>query len=177
MPADVTKASRGLQLLVRTSGDRDLVAAELRQAARAFDRNIQIEARPLDDVLRFWRVPARVAAIAGAVLGGLALTLSSIGIYGMIACVVRQRTREIGIRIALGARSQDVLGLVVGAGARLIALGLVAGLAGAFLTTRFLKVLLAVVDPSTRWPTPRRRRSSPSPPWRRAISPRDVRLP
>ena len=74
MPADVTRASRGLELLVHTSGDRDLVAAELRQAARAFDRNIQIEARPMDDVLRFWRVPARVAAIAGAVLGGLALT-------------------------------------------------------------------------------------------------------
>jgi hypothetical protein len=78
---------------------------------------------------------------------GRSLTLSSIGIYGMIACVVRQRTREIGIRIALGARSQEVLGLVVGAGARLIALGVVAGLAGAFITTRFLKVLLAAVDP------------------------------
>ena len=117
------------------------------QAARGFDRNIQIEARPMDDVLRFWKVPARVAAIAGAVLGGLALVLSAIGIYGMIAYTVRQRTREIGIRLALGARSQDVLALVIGSGVRLIVIGIVAGLAGALLTTRFLKVLLAIVDP------------------------------
>ena len=101
----------------------------------------------MDDVLRFWRVPARVAAIAAAVLGGLALLLSAVGIYGMIAYAVRQRTREIGIRMALGARSHDVLALVIGAGVKLIAIGIAAGLAGALATTRFLKVLLAGVDP------------------------------
>ena len=147
VPADSTRAGRTLQLLIRTNGDRALVAAELRQAARAFDRNIQIEARPMDDVLRFWRVPARIAAIAAAVLGGLALLLSAVGIYGMIAYAVGQRTREIGIRMALGARSHDVLALVIGAGVKLIAIGIAAGLAGALATTRFLKVLLAGVDP------------------------------
>jgi predicted permease len=147
VPAEDTRSSLDVQLLVHTHGDRDMVAAELRQAARAFDRNIQIEARPMDDVLRFWRVPAQVAAIAGAVLGGLALVLSAIGIYGMIAYTVRQRTREIGIRLALGARSHDVLALVIGSGVRLIVIGIVAGLAGALLATRFLRVLLAVVDP------------------------------
>ncbi len=147
VPAESTRTSLDVELLVHTQGDRDLVAAELRQAARAFDRNIQIEARPMDDVLRFWKVPAQVAAIAGAVLGGLALALSAIGIYGMIAYTVKQRTREIGIRLALGARSQDVLALVIGSGVRLIVIGIVAGLAGALLMTRFLKVLLAVVDP------------------------------
>ena len=80
VPADTTRAERPLELLVRTTGDRDLVTSELRQAARAVDspvRHVLLEVLPMDDVLRFWAVPARAAAIAAAVLGGLALALST----------------------------------------------------------------------------------------------------
>jgi predicted permease len=147
VPVESIPPGAAVQLLVRTRGDRDRLAADLRQMARAFEPNLQLEARPLEDVVRLWTIPARVAAIAAGILGGLALILSSIGIYGMIVNAVAQRTREIGIRVALGARSQDVIGLMLGAGAKLIAVGLAAGLLGALTTTRFLRVLLAGIDP------------------------------
>jgi putative ABC transport system permease protein len=147
VPADTTKAGSPLELLVHTSGDMSLVASQLREAARTVDRNMFVEVRPLSEVHRFWTVPARGAAIAAGVLGGLALILSAIGIYGVITNSVSQRTREIGIRIALGAGSHDVVRLVMTGGAKLVTLGIAFGLAGALITTRFLKVLLAVIDP------------------------------
>ena len=147
VPIETNRGANDVQLLVRTSSDRDSLAAELRQTARVFDRNIQLDARPLDDVLRLWRLPARVAAIVAGILGGLALILSSIGIYGMISYAVNQRTREIGIRVALGAGSQDVIALMLGAGVKLIVTGIAAGLLGSLVTTRFLKGLVATGDP------------------------------
>ena len=147
VPADTTNGSAPLELLVRTSGEVNVVAAQLREAARASDPGIFVEVRPLSEIHRFWVVPARAAAIAAAVLGALALIMSAIGIYGVITNSVSQRTREIGIRIALGAGSRDVVRLVMIGGAKLIALGIVFGLAGALTTTRFLKALLDIIDP------------------------------
>ena len=147
VPADTTKGSVPLELLVRTRGDINVVAAQLREAARASDPNMFVEVRPLSDIHRFWEVPARAAAIAAAVLGALALIMSAIGIYGVITNSVSQRTREIGIRIALGAGSRDVVRLVMIGGAKLVTLGIAFGLAGALATTRFLKALLDIIDP------------------------------
>ena len=147
VPADTTTGRVPLELLVRTAGDASLVASQLREAARAADRNLFVEVRPLSDVHRFWEVPARAAAIAAAVLGGLALILSAIGIYGVITNLVSQRTREIGIRIALGAGSRDVVKLVMTGGVKLVTLGIGFGLVGALTTTRFLKALLDIIDP------------------------------
>ena len=147
VPADTTNGSIPLELLVRTSGDVNIMAAQLRDAGRAVDPNIFVEVRPLSEIHRFWAVPAQAAAIVAAVLGGLALILSAIGIYGVITNSVSQRTREIGIRIALGAGARDVVKLVMISGAKLVTLGIAFGLAGALTTTRFLKALLDIIDP------------------------------
>jgi putative ABC transport system permease protein len=82
----------------------------------------------------------------------LALVLVSLGIYGVLAYAVRQRTSEIGLRIALGAGQQDILRSVMGSGARLICIGLTFGLAGAWLLTRLIQSLLygiTAADPAT----------------------------
>jgi len=78
----------------------------------------------------------------GIGFAALALILASVGIYGMMSYVASQRTREIGVRMAMGARPRDVLKLVVGQGAKLIAVGLGAGLIVAFIAARIINSLL-----------------------------------
>jgi len=79
---------------------------------------------------------------------GLAIVLASVGLYGVIAYLVAQRTHEIGVRMALGARSRDVLRMVLAHGLRLVAVGVVLGLAGALALTRFLAGQLYGVRPT-----------------------------
>lgn len=86
------------------------------------------------------------------IFAGVALVLSAAGLYGLISYLVAQRTREMGVRIALGARRKDVLGLVMRQGAGLTGFGIGLGLAGAFAFTRLLESLLygvSVRDPLT----------------------------
>jgi putative ABC transport system permease protein len=83
---------------------------------------------------------------------GLALLLASVGIYGVVAYSVAQRTREIGVRMALGAQPADVLRMVLGQGARLAAFGLAGGVIASLLVTRFLASMLfgvSATDPAT----------------------------
>src|ERR1700722_2892088 len=94
----------------------------------------------------------RFAMILLGTFAVLALVLASVGIYGVIAYVVGQRTQEIGIRMALGAQRKDVLGLVLWQGTRLALLGVAIGIAGAFALTRLMTDLLygvAATDPAT----------------------------
>src|SRR4029450_6360026 len=104
----------------RPRGDPAALAAALRGRARALDSRMTFRATTLERLLQLWILPSRVAAIAAAVLGVLALALASVGLYGVLGYTVAHRTREIGIRIALGATRQDILRLILGDGGRLV---------------------------------------------------------
>jgi len=91
---------------------------------------------------------SRVWGLLFGIFSGIALVLATAGIYGVMAYFVTQRTREIGVRIALGAQWRDVLKLVLRSGMMLVAIGLAIGLAGAFALTRLMTTLLYEVSPA-----------------------------
>jgi putative ABC transport system permease protein len=139
--------------VVRTSGNTGGVPAAMRDAILSVDREQPVDgARPLSDLVRGSLANKRFAMDLLAVFSAAALVLATLGIYGVMAYSVTQRTGEIGIRMALGAQPGDVLWLIAGQGARLIAIGTLAGLAGSLALTRFMASLLYGVgagDPLT----------------------------
>ena len=144
----VTLAMRSMAYVVRTDDDPESMFNAVRRTVHNADPELPIiDLRTMDDVVAR-SVSAR--RFNTALLGGfaiLALTLAAVGIYGLMAHAVVQRTREIGIRIAVGATPSEVLALVVGQGARLAAVGVVIGLAGALGLTRVMRTLLFDVSP------------------------------
>src|SRR5215831_18734779 len=114
-------------LYFRTAGDPANVLATVKREMQILDRNFLLQAETLDVTIRELLWVQRLSAGLLAVFGSLALVLSTIGIYGVIAYSVRQRTREIGVRIALGASSTDVRRQILREGMRLVAIGIVAG--------------------------------------------------
>jgi putative ABC transport system permease protein len=131
-----------MSLLVRTEGDAEALARALRSETAQYDKSLRFEALPLVNVLRVWILPSRVAAIAAAVLGMIALAMASIGIYGVIAYTVSQRTTELGVRVVLGADPADITRLVLTDGARVVAVGIAVGLGGAVAMTRAIASVL-----------------------------------
>ncbi|HJZ99317.1 MAG TPA: ABC transporter permease [Candidatus Solibacter sp.] len=133
------------QLLVSgaTLASLDRIAATV----RAIEPRARVTFTPLAENFRAQLEPARLAATIAGALGILALALASIGMSGVFAYVVRQRTREIGVRMALGARAAQVVWLVLASNLRAVVWGLVVGLAGALTATRILKSMLNGVSP------------------------------
>ncbi len=116
-------------VVARAAGDRAAVIPLLRPAVRALDADVPVyDVRTMDDILRQWLRDDRMLAGFLAGLAALALGLASVGLFGMMAFVVALRTREIGIRIALGAAKADVLGLVMRRCLRLAVAGVLGGL-------------------------------------------------
>jgi predicted permease len=143
----------GVTLLARSGNDELAFAARLREVVLAADARLALS--PVQSFAAYTAVgvlPQRLAAGITGGLGVLAVVLSALGIYGVIAFAVAQRTREIGIRMALGAHSQDVLRLVVRDGLRLalpgLVFGLVAGIGLSFLIRGFI-LGVAPADPVT----------------------------
>ena len=134
--------------MVRSTASAEQLAPAIREAVRALD-----PALPRPTVTALARenaivlLPQRVAAMVTGALGAVALLLASVGLYGVIAYTAGRRTREIGIRVALGARRGHVLGLVVGDGMRLAGVGVLLGVALAAGATRLMASLLFDVSP------------------------------
>ena len=135
----------GLTLAVRMSGDPQLVLPAVRQVIRQLDSTMPLpETLTMTEVLRGNLWTARLGAMLLAVFGLLAVTLTTVGVYGVMAYSVTQRTHEIGIRLALGAAHADVLRMVLRHGWKLTLLGVAIGLAAAFGVTRLIASLLYV---------------------------------
>src|SRR5262245_61156503 len=142
----------GMTLFVRTTRGAE-AAREATQIVRDIDRNLPlVEVRMLEDAFADSAARERLNAVVSGAFSVCALLLATLGLYGLIAFTVAERTNEIGIRLALGAQASRVLGMIMKQGLALVALGGVLGLAIAFGVSRFLETLLFGVksyDPLT----------------------------
>jgi putative ABC transport system permease protein len=120
----------------------------MRQVVRSLDSGLPVSFKTLDQVFASSLDQRRFSLVIFGVFGTVALLLAAIGIYGVTSYAVAQRTKEIGIRMALGARMPDVLRLVLRNGMSLVLIGAAIGLAGAFALTRVMSSLLFGVAPT-----------------------------
>lgn len=149
MPLLITSVGVAL----RTKGAPEAMVGPLRAAINKINsQQVMYGAEPMDDVVSDSLAARRFSMTLLGLFAGLALVLSAIGIYGVIAYLVGQRTQEIGIRIALGAQRRDVLQLVIGEGVRMATIGVAIGLVVAFVLTRHMNQMLygvTATDPAT----------------------------
>ncbi|HEY9283763.1 MAG TPA: ABC transporter permease [Pyrinomonadaceae bacterium] len=141
---------RGMSIAVRTSGDPNALAPALRGAVLEIDRDQPLSfVQTMDTIVASTIAPQRLATWLLGIFAATALVLAALGIYGVMAYSVTQRTHEIGLRMALGAERRDVLRMIVGQGMKLTLIGVGIGLVGAFVVMRYgLTSLLFGVEAS-----------------------------
>ncbi|HEX5081331.1 MAG TPA: FtsX-like permease family protein, partial [Blastocatellia bacterium] len=140
-------------LHLRTAGPPERMIASLRHEIAALDRSLPVyDIKPLADYRDAALTPQRLAALLISGFGTLATLLAAIGLYGLMSYDIEQRMREIGVRMALGARARDVFQLIIKYGVGLTLIGVASGLLVAVASTRLIKALLFGVsgaDPLT----------------------------
>jgi len=138
----------GVTLVARASTDPHVVLRRIRETIRAADSDMPVfDVRTMEDHMGTALLPARLGGTVLGLFGLLGLLLAAVGIYGVMAYSVAQRTRELGIRIALGSDRGGVVRLVLREGMRLAALGVAIGLLGAVAASRLVRGLLYGVSP------------------------------
>ena len=136
-------------LVVRTSGNPAAIESDLRAAVRGMDKTVPVyQVSTLEDYVSNSAAQPRFQTFLVTCFAGIALILASIGLYGLLSYMVAQRTLEIGLRMALGARRSDVLGMIVRRGLTLALLGVVAGISIAAVATRLLSGMLYGIRPT-----------------------------
>jgi putative ABC transport system permease protein len=139
---------QGPTILVRATGDPRTLAEAIRRETKAVIPNLPPPLiRTMDDLLSETVAQPRLQTGLLSLFAVVALVLAAIGLYGVLACAVTNRQREIGIRLALGAQKRNVLSLVIGQGMKLAILGVVIGLVAALALTRVMRNLLYEVEP------------------------------
>jgi putative ABC transport system permease protein len=142
----------GFAIVARTEGDVKTLIPAMRSVMQSLNRDVPTNFRTLDQIFSSSLDNRRFSLVIFGSFASVALLLAALGIYGVTSYAVTQRTQEIGIRIALGARVADVLRLVIGQGMKSVLLGIAIGLGGAFLLTRLIAHLLfevSATDPPT----------------------------
>ena len=135
-------AQRSAFVLVRTATEPSALAVTVRDAVSTLDRKLSVtKIQTMEEVVEQFFVGGRVISALLVAFGGLALALAAIGIYGVIAFSVSRRTHEIGVRMAMGARSVDVLRLVLKEGVLLATIGFAIGIPGVFLVARSIQAI------------------------------------
>jgi putative ABC transport system permease protein len=139
-----------LTLAVRGNADPEALIASVKSQIWSIDKNLPVfEVRTMEQVLEEDTSQRRFESFVMSIFASLALVLASIGLFGVLSSLVSQRTHEIGIRMALGAQTKDVLGMVLGEGFRMVVLGVIIGVAGGIALSRSLSSLFFGVSPAS----------------------------
>jgi putative ABC transport system permease protein len=141
----------GITFFVRTQQHPASLATSVREIVQSMEAEAPVNIRTLDDVVGSTIARPRAMSVLVGVFALVALALAAVGVYGVMAYSVRERTQEIGVRMALGATASSVLTLVLGAALRLVCIGVAVGLLAAAILTRLLERLLYEVQPLDPW--------------------------
>jgi putative ABC transport system permease protein len=148
-----TYPGRAMTFIVRTPGDPSAVIPSARAAVAAIDAGLPLaNVRPMQEVVSAAGAQPRFTTVVMSFFAGAAFLLAGLGIFGMLAYSVEQRTREMGVRIALGASRREIFRLIVGGGMVLASMGILLGVPAALVLTRLMGGLLSEMtstDPVT----------------------------